>query len=211
MSAPIKPQTITVRTRAEAAAVVPIILGFHPHESIVVIGVAQSSPTARIDLRDTSAARLRETCAPAIAAGHWSEGCIIAIFTAEDPDYADTLLSMIQAWLPGVSVLDAFRVTGGECFGAWEAIGDAVPAMDWDQGSVAASRDELVPAIETLNDPDGVLARAVEAWKQGNGAAAWIYLDRLTELVGGPAALPGQAQKLAALLRSAADPRVFEL
>lgn len=202
--------TIVVHSRAEAAAVIPIMLGFHPTESVIIVGVGTGTPTARLDLISAEVSSLRQTLMPAIQAGHWRQGCVIAIFTEDDLDRADVLLASAPAWLPDVPILDAFRVTEGQCFDPWEAVGEPVAEIPQLTGHIAASREELVPDVQQLQEPDEVLCRAIAAWKSGSGAAAWIHLDRLEELVGGTD-LPQRAQRLVALLQTAANPREVDL
>lgn len=202
--------TITVRSRSEAAAVAPIMLGFHPTESIIIMGVGPGAPTARLDLISAEAPGLREALMPAIQAGHWRNGCALAIFTEDEVDRADTLLTNIPTWLPNVPIIDAFRVTEGRCFGPWEASGVSVAEAPQVPGNIAASRQDLVPDVQQLQDPDELLRRAIAAWKSGNGAAAWILLDRLEEILGS-AGLPERAQQLVALLQAATNPREVDL
>lgn len=198
--------TITVHSRAEAAAVVPVMLGFHPAESVIIMGVGTGSPTARLNLTGAKGPELRQALMPALQAGHWREGCAVAIFTDEDLNCADILLSSIPTWLPGVPIIDAFRVTEGQCFGAWDVVGVSVAEVPRVTGQIAASRDDLVPDVQQLQEPDEVLSRAIAAYKSGSGAAAWILLEHLEELLG-EAALPERAQRLVALLHAAVNPR----
>lgn len=202
---------IAISSRVEAAAAVPVILGFHPSESIVIVGIGSGAPTARLDLPGVSREALLEALGPAIEAGHWSEGCLVAVFTECNVVAAEVLLSSTSKWLPEIRVLDAFRVTTGECIGALEATGETVAPIEVPGRPVAASRADLVAAIDELMDPEDILTRAVTAWKSGNGAAAWLYLDRLEEVAGWPDPLPDRALRLASLMRSAIDPTQVDL
>lgn len=205
------PTTITVHNRAEAAAAIPVLLGFHPNESIVIVGIGNDAPSARLDLPGISHEALAEVLEPAVSARHWREGCLVVVFTEGNGLAAEILLTTASRWLPGVPVLDAFRVTAGECFGPWESAGASVVPMVTPDRPVAASRAELVPAIQEHIDPDELLSRAIAAWKEGNGAAAWIYLDRLEEVAGWPDPLPERALRLASLMRAAANPKTTDL
>lgn len=211
MSTVTQPTVVTIHSRAEAAALVPSLLGFHPSESIVIIGVGEGMPTARIDFCEVSTSRLRDAILPAIHGGHWKDGCILAIFTEGEVNRAEILIMEAPTWLPGISVLDAFRVTNGECFGPWEATGQKVPAPLVETGPIAASRAELVPDAGSLTDVDQIITKAIAAWKSGNGASAWIYLDRLNELIEDPKDPPQRALQLIALLQTAVNPTEVEL
>lgn len=210
MSSAIAHTTIRVTSRPEAAAAIPFILGFHPKESVIVLGVGSGAPSARVDFNAEPVA-LREIFAIALTAGHWRAGCLVAVFTDSANNAADVVLTEVPQWLPEVPVLDAFRVTAGECFGPWAASGEPVAQLNAPARHIAASRSELVPDAPGLNDAADVLTKAVQSWKAGNGAAAWIYLDRLEELVGGPANLPDRAVALAYLLVSATDPKGIDV
>lgn len=205
------PTTITIHTRAEAAATIPLILGFHPTESIVIVGLGSGAPTARLDLDGAHVHALIDALRPAVQAGHWHAGCLIAVFTESDIREAEVVLTTASVWLPGIPVLDAFRVTAGECFGPWEVTGQPVAPVAPSDHPVAASRADLVPDIDAITDPDDLLTRAVSAWKNGCGAAAWMYLDRLEEAVGGWDNIPDRGRRLAALMRSATNPKEADL
>lgn len=202
---------VSISSRVEAAAAVPVILGFHPSESIVIVGIGSGAPAARLDLPRMSREAVLDVLAPAIEAGHWSDGCLVAVFTECNVAAGEALLTTTPKWLPGIPVLDAFRVTAGECFGPRETTGTTVTPVVIPDHPVAASRADLVPAIADLTSPNEILARAITAWKDGNGAAAWLYLDRLEEVAGWPEPLPERALRLASLMRAAADPKTSDI
>ncbi|MCW2784992.1 MAG: hypothetical protein JWP74_1509 [Marmoricola sp.] len=211
MSPTTEQEPVSIHSRGDAAAIVPTLLGFHPIESIVILGIGADAPTARMDFQHANVGDVRDALMPAIGSGHWGRGCVVAIFTQDSVDRAEEFLDDIATWLPGVPVFDAFRVTSGECFGSWEAIGEPVSAPVRPLGKIAASRAGLVPDVQSLTDINDVLTKAIAAYKSGNGAAAWIYLDRLEDLVDGSGNLPERARTLASRLLAATNPRGIDL
>lgn len=168
-------ERITITDRDDVLAVVARMLGFQPQESLVVITIG-GGPTARVDL--ASPAVLAESLAPMLR--HIHTGVLVVTYTA-NPGSTLGLLDQLDLILPGVQVYDAF-----------EASHQAGP-----------TREDLVQQADEIDDPDEAEALAWQAYESGDGASAWIYLDRANALRGFES---GEAALLAVLLAGAVRP-----
>lgn len=159
--------TLTIKTPDDALAVVVRMLGFEPEESIVVLGIGGNAPTARVDLpklTEDLEASLREYAELAVMLAPMREHltrALVIVFTAKER-HGELALGLMEAWLPGVEVVDAFvHVTQGA------------------PENGRAARMEQCTQAATVEEAE-LLAH--QAWEAGDGALAWGYLDRAAEL-----------------------------
>lgn len=106
--------TLRISDPAELLTAVPYLLGFHPHDSLVIIGLADSTlvVTARLDLVDADPATLAATIEAIRRGGATS--VVGAVFT-DTPAAADPVGALLteQAHLAGLGLQDTLLVSGG--------------------------------------------------------------------------------------------------
>jgi hypothetical protein len=177
---------VTLKSPADIPAVVDAMLGFTPSNSLVVLGLG-GGPSARVDI--TSG----ETLIAAVeslttAAQHWGKGTIVALYS-DDVDMVDLEYAMATL-LPDVPVAIMVEVT--TMYGPTHVIDTdgnlfvATPPQDPEMAAkrVVSSRDALVEEAEQTTSADEAWMMAREAYRAGDGARSWIYLDRFHALGG---------------------------
>jgi hypothetical protein len=111
--------TMTVTSPAELVAAVPYLLGFHPHESLVAVGLDHTRVvvTARINLPNLHLPNVPRTLFDALTRASANKTVII-LFTDTDTDtgiaeaaVSQLLTDTVQA--AGLEMLDLLLVTGG--------------------------------------------------------------------------------------------------
>jgi hypothetical protein len=195
---------VTLKSPADIPAIVDAFLGFTPSASLVILGVG-GAPSARVDISLAGLATSVEALSP--AAEHWSKGVVVALYS-DEVDLLDVQLAMTQ-YLPDVPILAAAEVitTYGRVH-VVDAEGNlfvATPSEDPEIAAkrVAASRDEIVAEAAEVTRPDLAWTLARESYRAGNGARAWVYLDRFHAL----SAPTDDSTLLGDLLTAAVDPK----
>lgn len=148
---------MTIRNNDDLRRAVSMALGFHPSNSVVVVG-QMGAPICRIDICDPGT--FLHAIAP--AAAHWKERpVVLVIFTdnpTDDPSPYATVLDFLE-----VEVSAAIRLTN--------------PAPD------AVDRSTLVEITEKLATTSAEAeTMAWSAYRDGHGALAWCYSDRYNAL-----------------------------
>lgn len=191
---------VTVKDPGQVPAIVERILGFVPRESLIVLGIG-GGPVARVDLGDVDA--LMAGLAP--ARGHWVQ--VVLVLYSDDPE---VVLEYEAAWVrefPGIEVLGVVRVHDDTVY----RDGVAHPRTVVNLGPLAAravapSRDEMAASITgDVRTTEEALTMALEAYRVGDGAKAWVCLERFEDLGGPPENVIYRG--LSALLTNAVDPK----
>lgn len=147
--------------------IVPRLLGFVPTESLVVVGVGQGVPFARLDLDCDPVAAFAET-------SHlWDGAPTFLLVYTETPERAAYIASLRDLILPGAKVFDVIQVTPDAVVGP---TGNAAT----DARRVAPTREALRDLYNGASDEE-IETIAVAAYANGQGALARIGLDIATE------------------------------
>ena len=158
-------RTLRLTTEADVLAFVPYSLGFHPHDSVVVIGVGRGGRpmTGRADLvGDADAARAMARELAGAVATNASALAVVVAYT-DDPGWAalsvDTLLEELAR--RRVPVAHAFRADGTHWFpllpgDGWSATGTRGTA--YDIGTHALTAESVVEGRVTYADRDELAA-----------------------------------------------------
>lgn len=210
---------LRVRSVDDLLGVIPVLLRFHPEESLVVVAVDGGSVavTARVDLDEVaSLERLALSLRPVWQ--RYPDADLLAVAYSARPELGWRVLDHLQAAAPpGAVVLDA--VADGTCW--YAEPGDAGAPYDptctrhaavaaFSGVLVRASRDELASAVEPAFrlDEVGVELEALDATDDaGVGLAARRLLT--DALHGRPAELT--LRERLTLMLAAADPQFFGL
>lgn len=184
---------------ASIPAVVETFLGFTPADSLVVLGLG-GGPSARVDIEPGLVWHSIE--ALVTAAHHWTGGIVVALYsTTVDIAEVDTALAYL---LPGVTVqvivtVDEHDVvTDDEGNRHRPERPEALPAR-----TVRPSRESLVADAERVTTPSSAWALARQSFLDGDGAKAWVYLDRFHAL----AASTPKSEALGRFLTDAISPK----
>lgn len=193
--------TISCKTPADIANAVPVMLGFHPHDSLVFVAPGSRAAAARLDLGPI--ATMAGSVAPVLP--QWHRG-VVAVFYTPDQDAFEMHAAQVARVVPGIRVIDMFRVHDGRYY----AVGDPVgTAFDWEnplpeRDAPLQSRDELVALAEAYTDADDAEHAACCAYQAGHGALARCLRDRAVALRGSST---HAMQQLTDRLDNAVDPR----
>ncbi|MBB4933257.1 hypothetical protein F4561_004077 [Lipingzhangella halophila] len=133
------PPTLTISEPRDLVAVIPYLLGYHPSDTLVVIGLRGSPARARLTFRcdlAEDAAGYAADLAGRVAGALGAHGCDSALAAAYAPAVRATpCLDAVRAGLAtsGITVREALRVTGGRywsylCADPDCCPGDGVPA-----------------------------------------------------------------------------------
>lgn len=161
---------LTLNGPADIPVAVAAVLGFVPSNSMVVVAMA-GGPTARVDLGPQT------IDAFSVAVGYWSQ-VLLAIYS---DDQADAVLygQQFRDAYPDINVIVVTHVDpSGAVDGAHQASTVEVP----DHIRIAPGRESLQAEAAEVDDADAALATAYDAFFGGDGARAWIFLDRSREL-----------------------------
>ena len=150
--------TVRIRNAEDVRTLMVDVLHFHPSNSLVIMPVG-GGPVARIDLGDLD--DMSQGLAP--AAPYWTNGVILALVT--DDTGADVAAHTAMLDALGVRVLVAFTF----------------PNPD----DTATAREDLVTLAAMTEDAEDAERLAWDAYRAGDGALAWCYLDRHEALTGG--------------------------
>lgn len=158
--------SIRIASPADIPPVIASVLGFIPEDSLVVLGIGAGAPTARVDLAPGAVASM----APAVP--HWST-VLVGVYTDDATLAAATIAEFRSTW-PDLTVADAIHV---DPLGAVN--GEHRPsAVDLPPRRVLASRAAVEAEAAAVEAAPEALDVAWNAYKAGDGARAWCYLDR---------------------------------
>lgn len=194
-------QTFTLSSPASIPAFVEAALGFTPSDSLVVLGLG-GGPSARVDI-DTDTVE-DAVMALATAASHWRTGVLVAIYS----DYVTMgrVERAFRNYLPSVEVkiivdIDEHDVvTDADGVEHRPVRPEGLPTK-----TVRPSRESIVADAERVVSSASAFRTAVEAYREGDGAKSWIYLDRFHALNEGERT--DQSLILERLLTLAVDPK----
>lgn len=204
--------TITITSPTEFASLCPRILGFVPEDSVVIMGLS-GAPTARIDIptNDDEIVEFVKAVRPAFR--HWTSPTPVLIYTDDvvlANRVADTLIAL--QGVGSIALLCALRIEGdmvydlGNPLDAGTQFGTDVATGTWlDDREVKSSRADLVAEAGKINDADEAERQALVAYSRGDGARAWVLIDRANHLRGGEQSVVLRDLSLA--LENANDPR----
>ncbi len=216
---------MTLRSAEDVLAAVRVVLGFEPHESIVMITLGGRHPLqARVDLPAT--ARDLDAGLDALASQllepvrrFRAEGVLLVAYTDDDRLGRRALRGLVRRFTrSGVDVADALRSDGRRWYPLdHDRAGLATTGVPYDVGAhpfvvaavvdgrvVHGSRGDLAESLSP--DPAAVAAvEAVESWQPGS--ASWVR-SRVDHYVASGGAPP--TQEAARLLHSIAVTEVRE-
>jgi hypothetical protein len=183
--------TLKLSTPGDIPLVAAHVLGFIPSDSLVILGIG-GGPHARVDLGPEAVASL------SVALPHWST--VLAVVYSDDATDLEAYRVALDLAFPTLQVVNIVHVDpAGRVNGQHSAATVETPHK-----RIASSRDELTREAADEHDADTALVVALTAYEVGDGAKAWIYLDRAREL---GLADDTQARELDRKLRTAVDPR----
>lgn len=110
-----QPPLTRIAEPAELIGAVPYLLGFHPHESLVIVGLAGTKVivTARLDLADVAHPRVLADCLDALRQGDATKLVAVA-FTEQHRSIDDLTGQMVaESRRVGIAVADVLIVTSG--------------------------------------------------------------------------------------------------
>lgn len=198
-------ERVTLKQPGDIPAVVEAFLGFKPEDSLVILGVG-GGPMARVDI--THDTIVEAVSAMATAAPHWTAGVVIAVYSDEvSPlDIGSAMLSI----LPDVPVrltVQVLQTVAGQVVVSDD--GSIVQAMTPDMPDTLAgkrvhsSREALVAEAAQTTSADEAWMVARESYRVGDGAKAWVFLDRFHAL----SERTEESAMLARFLTEAVSPR----
>ena len=221
--------TITARSPEDVLALVPVVLGFLPEESVAMLTFGATEPFhARVDLPDPDGGGpiggveevVQQLLGP--ARQHAVRSVFFVLYTADERLAATTTRALVRAFLlAGVDVVDALRADGSRWYPAsgrragvppqgvpYDLMAHPLLAQAVLEGRVLLrSREEL---RATLGADDVAVARVVAALAEVPGAAPppdpiWAGAVVDAHVAAGTVA---DDHELARLLRGMLDPRV---
>lgn len=195
-------QTITFKGPQSIPSYVETFLGFTPSDSLVVLGIG-GGPSARVDVEETTVWHVVQALHPCLE--HWQDrGVMVAVYS-DDVELAE-VRAAFGFILPGVDVHMLVTVDEHDVVTDHEGV-EYHPRRDADLPSktVRPSREALVADAERIIDPAAALSTAISAYFEGDGAKAWVYLDRFNVLDGGSA--DSKPLILQRLLTNAVNPK----
>lgn len=183
MSRAMEKRTLTLRSRDDVLAAIPMVLGLNPAEGDLVIVCVGGGPSVRVDLPGcdfTSLTGLTMALVPVLPKWRASQGVVLVAYTA-DRHLFDRLVGSLDTLLPGVRVFDRFRFHNWRHYGPGDTVGTETYCGSFDAD--VGTRADIVAEAATVYDPDEALRHAWAAYRtSGNGARAWVYHDRAVEL-----------------------------
>lgn len=162
-------RSLSIKAPADIPNAVRTFLGFDPTDSYVVLGIG-GGPTARVDIGPAAliAASL------VTAAPHWSNG-VVAVAYSSDPAALGDLAQILETL--DVPVRLAAHV--GE---STVTVGESTEPY---YNGGRSREDVMADVVAAVSDPDEADEEAWRAYLDaGNGALAWLYLDRAEALRG---------------------------
>ena len=215
--------TLTARSPEDLLAVVPVVLGFEPADSIVMLTLdARQTFHARVDLppdRHGVAEVVGLLLEPAVR--HRARTAVLLLYTTDD-DLARAVVRRFRRGVPdgrGPALVEALRVDGGHWFPLLGPPGDRAAAgvpydvsnhpfvveAVWSGRVLHGSRTDLVATLR----PDPGAVAEVEAERDAEPAPGEWVAARLAEWVGADGQPPAAA--VARLLVSLAVPSVRDV
>ena len=174
-----RPPLIRISDPAELIGAVPYLLGFHPHESLVIVGLAGTKVivTARLDLAGVAHPRVLADCLDALRQGDATK--VVAVVFTERHGLIDDLTGQMvaESCRVGIAVAAVLIVTSGR----WRSL---------------MCTDETCCPPEGKPLPGGTTALAAAA-----AYAGLTVLPDRAALAGTFAPLPGRPDLTAGLLR----------
>ena len=108
---------VTIQSNDEAIAAIPHLLGFEPHESLVIVPVrGVRAPVARLDLPRTShdAREVIDALSDTYASGRWGEIAVLVVCFSENPATTAPFSADLERALQGQDVAVVRRLAAGE-------------------------------------------------------------------------------------------------
>lgn len=175
----------SISSPADVPRLVREVIGFEPTDSLVVIGLG-GGVIARIDLGDVAVMAM--SLQPAVP--HLSNGAIVATYGPSGD------VGRVVAAVLGVRVM--------ACAHIWQGVATLGNQSEPYAGDGRTRADLATDVAAAVSDADEADDEATRAWRAGNGALAWAYLDRARELRGSHS---DRGRELAHRLQTAQDPR----
>lgn len=198
-------ETASLKSPAQIPAIVAGFLGFEPSDSLVILGLG-GGPSARVDVNPDSLADA--VSALTAAARHWTNGVVVALYsdTVDMLDLEHALMSdmpevEVKALVTVTNVSGRVVVTDPNGNTYEPDSGDLPDSLRAKR--VVKSRDELVAEASATTNAGEAWGVAIEAYRAGDGARAWVYLDRFHAM----SAPTDDSMLLAHFLTEAVDPK----
>ena len=151
---------------ADAAAMIPYVMGFQPHDSLVVVSLEgerkRFGPTLRVDLVDDPRLVEAQTAQIVHVVTRNASALVLVAAFSDDAAQADPLVRRVLAALEGrgVAIEDAFRVGGGR----WWSYRCENPeccspdGMPYDPGASRVAAEAVVSGMTVAEDRDALRA-----------------------------------------------------
>lgn len=164
--------TVTCKNPHDIVGIVPYLLGFEPENSLVVMGI-NGAPTCRIDMPTTAGEFNTVREALASARVHWKpRGAVVVCYT-DDTQAWERVKAHADDLLPGVVVIDT--ILASDCL--------AIPPEGTEQlEPPARSRQVFADEAAQVDDADEAASLAWGAYRKGDGARAWCFIERARTL-----------------------------
>ncbi len=169
---PARPTAVaTVRGPADVAAMVPYLLGFQPHDSLVVVALdgprKQFGPVLRVDLvEDDGLVQQQAAQVLHVITSNRLAPVLVAAFSAS-AHRADPLVSLVLAELAGlhVAVEDAFRADGSRWWSyvCVDPLCCSPTGVPYDVRASAAAAEAVLAGLSFESDRDGLRAHVAPA------------------------------------------------
>lgn len=177
--------TIVLNTRDDIVNTVPVLIGYHPTDSLVLLSIGGGAHV-RIDLPTCEQGRYALTRSLRPLVQRWSQTPVIAVVFTDNQQAADGVFRTISDILRGIPVLDMFRVHDGNAFDPYTPPEDPGTPLTLTVDDLPRSRAELAERTRWPNTSEEAEQAAVDAYLKGDGALAHLYLDRGKELTDKP-------------------------
>lgn len=182
-------QTITLRTTVDAVEAVPVVLGFQPADSLVLLMISDTAPTARFDMPHNREALTELVEAFGHAKRHFRNAAGFIICYTDDSTWALRAAGAITDLLPDVGWIEALRVNEGAIYSVEDTEGlDPIPVRDErivtahvpvmpesDRASLDQKFRDAVPTEDYLNERAKVSITSLSY-------LGWWISDRLAEV-----------------------------
>lgn len=151
--------TRIIRTVEELFEVIPETIGFTPTDSLVIVG--HNGFTSRVDvpIGPDEISDVAASFEPALK--HMSDEVTVVVYGYDQTWVDENVPDMMFEILPGIRVRHMI----------------AAP-----EDPAGPTRQSIVEVASSITDPVAALRLAWNSWREGNGALANIFLDRVVTL-----------------------------
>ncbi|SFC02025.1 protein of unknown function [Nocardioides terrae] len=171
--------TYTARSAEDVLALVPVVLGFEPHESIVMLTFGGSQPLhARVDLPEPEDVQACVSALLAPAVRHRVAQVVLALFSGRDRVVRLTAGALSRRFrVAGIHVIDVIQVHDGRWFAPLGRSGVPVDGVRYDVSDHPFRAQAVLDGKVTVGSRDEVAERI-----RADGEAVAAVEDALGEL-----------------------------